>query len=226
MSLAKAQPISFKNVHLCYGEQPVLNDVSVTFGERGISFLVGENGAGKTQMLRCIHGLNTPHSGAISAPPRDKQAFLYQDPILLNRSVADNLYFIRGCPAAPAAHFDEQFNAIIERLTLLDLLSENALTLSGGQRKRVALARLLLQRADCYLFDEPGANIDRKNNRIIESTIAERVQCGHKIVIATHDFLQLERLFCNGRDEILVLKNGRLAYKAQRPTTELFSQYL
>lgn len=225
-ALKSLLPIQFSNVNLQYANKPILQSLDLAFSAHGISFLLGENGAGKTQILRCIHGLSTPNSGHINAPPRQQQAYLHQAPILLNRSVKENLYFIRGCLAAPESLFDQQFDAVIQRFALSDLLSQSASTLSGGQRKRVALARLFLQQANCYLFDEPAANIDRKTNRIIESAISERAEQGYKIIITTHNFFQLQRLFCEGRDEVLVIKNGRLATIAKHTDSDLFNRYL
>lgn len=218
--------IQFDAVCLAYDKQSIFQDLSLTFSTRGISFLLGENGAGKTQILRCIHKLSIPNSGIVSAPPRIHQAYLRQTPVLLNRSVRDNLRFVRGTPVAPAAYVDRVFDTVVDRFELQPLLTRQATTLSGGQRKRVAVARLFLQRANCYLFDEPTANIDRTNNRLIESAIDECVQNNHKVIMTTHDFLQLQRLFCEGRDELLIIKNGRLACTAKRPTSELFNQYL
>ncbi|PID64563.1 MAG: hypothetical protein CR963_00330 [Gammaproteobacteria bacterium] len=225
-STAPPAAITLQAVNLQYQNKPILQSLSLSFAPRGISFLMGENGAGKTQMLRCIHGLSTPNSGHISAPPIEQQAFLQQIPILLNRSVLANLRFIRGCPMAPAAHFDREFANVIERFTLGDLLSQAALTLSGGQRKRLAAARLFLQQANCYLLDEPGANIDQHNSRLIESAIQQRVDSGAKAIVTTHDFFQLQRLFRPGRDEMIIIKNGQLAATSRHPDSELLRRYL
>ncbi len=203
--------VIFDKVNLSYGKKSIFKSLSISFSSTGISFLLGENGAGKTQLLRCIHGLVIPQQGSVFAPPRIEQAYLFQFPLLLNRSVLANLYFIRGCPVSPKHYFDRRLQQVIDDLSLTPLLSQSAMTLSGGQKKRVAVARFLLQKASCCLLDEPSTNLDKKNSQILEQAIVEKVNRQQKIIIATHDFFHLQRLFVTGRDELLVIKDGAIA---------------
>ncbi len=203
--------VIFDKVSLSYGKKNVFKSLNISFSATGISFLLGENGAGKTQLLRCIHGLVTPQQGSILAPPRAEQAYLLQAPLLLNRSVLANLYFIRGCPVSPKHYFDSQLQQVIDDLSLAPLLSQSAMTLSGGQKKRLATARFLLQKANCWLLDEPSANLDKKNTQIIEQAVTKKVNQQQKVILATHDFFHLQRLFVTGRDELLVIKDGVVA---------------
>ncbi len=218
--------VIFDKVSLSYGKKSIFKALTVAFSATGISFLLGENGAGKTQLLHCIHGLVIPQQGSIFVPPRAEQAYLFQSPLLLNRSVLANLYFIRGCPASPKHYFDCRLQQVIDDLSLTPLLSQSAMTLSGGQKKRLAVARFLLQKASCWLLDEPSANLDKKNNQIIEQAITEKVSQQQKVIVATHDFFHLQRLFVEGRDELLIIKNGTLAARSMTLNVDELSHYL
>ncbi|MPV86741.1 ATP-binding cassette domain-containing protein [Ostreibacterium oceani] len=209
-------PICLNKLTLSYGEKSVVDALNLTFQATGISFLLGHNGAGKTQLLKLIHGINQPSSGTIKAPVLNEQAYLQQQPILLNRSVMQNLQFIRASQVCRADYFDARINDIIQQLDLAYLLSQNTLTLSGGEKKRVALARLLLQEATLYLIDEPSANVDLSTNQTIESVINHLADTGKKIILTLHDLAQLKRLFQPSRDEIIVLRKGRLVEKTQQ----------
>lgn len=216
-----AAGIELQDIDLCYGAQVVFSQLNLRLMPTGISFIIGSNGVGKTQLLRLIHGLVQSDRGNVVSPPTVQQAFLQQTPILLNRSVKANLRFIRGSAVCSVQQFQQRFDNVVERFLLMPLLAKAIQQLSGGERKRVAVARLFLQQASCYLFDEPAANIDWHNNFIIESAMTELIEQNKKVIITTHDFFQIERLFRQGRDELWVIKNGRVADHLVAPT---FSQ--
>lgn len=209
--------IAVKAVDLCYANKVVFKQLNIDFSAAGISFIIGENGSGKTQLLYLLHGLVQPDSGLVVAPKTQQQAFLQQTPILLNRNVGENLRFIKATAVCSARYFKANYQQVIAQFQLENILRQNVNTLSGGQRKRVAMARLFLQQADYYLLDEPAANIDHHNNLVIESALRRLLEQKKKIIIATHDFFQIRRLFTVGSDEILVLKNGQLIQRLSQP---------
>lgn len=225
MSEKATTAIMLRQVTIAYQHKSILDGLNISLSASGISFIIGENGAGKTQLLRLIHGLIPAHSGQVLAPDKNRQAFLQQSPILLNRNVLENLRFIRGTSVCPAPHFDHQLTAIIQQFDLQDLLTQNVHTLSGGQQKRVALARLFLQQADCYLFDEPNANIDYQSSRLIETAINTLIKENKKVLLTTHDFFQIQRLFQVGRDEIFILKKGQLIDHLTQPNVAQLNNY-
>ncbi|MBS9777395.1 MAG: ATP-binding cassette domain-containing protein [Gammaproteobacteria bacterium] len=203
--------IILDNVFLTLQNRIIFNDLSITFKSHGISFIMGDNGAGKTQLLRTIHGLVKPNQGQVDVPFSNTQAFLYQSPILLSKSVEGNLRFVRGTRVCSEERFDKYYQSVVSFFLLADILRQPVSSLSGGQKKRVALARLFLQSADYYLLDEPSANIDRTNNLLIDKFVNQMVDEGKKVLMTTHDYPQLARLFVEGRDEIVCLKDGTCA---------------
>lgn len=218
--------VSLQSADLVLKKQLILNQLTVEFKSTGISLLVGENGAGKTQILRTIHGLAQLDSGSVNAPPKNRQAFLYQNPQLLQRSVKDNLRFIRNSSVSSGNYFDAHFETVLRLFELERLLTHPVKQLSGGQQKRVALARLFLQEAECFLLDEPTANMDWQTIQLIEQAIEKLIQKNQKVIIATHDILHIERLFKNTRDELLMIKNGQLLWKTDHFSHEKLKQHL
>ncbi len=217
---ASLPPICLESVCLSYGEKSIFSSLSMQFSAQGMSFLVGENGAGKTQLLRLIHGLVNADAGQVKAANKLKQAYLPQVPLLLNRSVQENLYYIRGTAVCQSDYFNSVIDATIDDFELRPLLSIQAGKLSGGQRKRVAIARLFLQQSDYYLLDEPSANLDYHQNLLLESKLNQVLDKGKKIIMSSHDYFQLERLFTPNRDEIWLLKAGDVLERMTRLDVE------
>ena len=105
----------------------ILHDVSATLAAP-VTVILGANGAGKSQLLRSVHGLAQPSSGQINAP--SEQAMVFQETLVLNRSVADNLKFAR-----PGA-CDSQIQSSLEQVQLSHLADRPAPLLSLGEKQR------------------------------------------------------------------------------------------
>jgi|GEM_PF-6422974 len=222
----KNSVISLRAVDLYFQKKRIFEKLCLSLSSGGISFLVGENGAGKSQLLRMINGIIVPDSGEISRPNTVEQAYLNQQPILLNRSVYSNLYFIGRGSVSSRRYVERKIQAIIELFQLQHYLQQPVVTLSGGQQKRVAIARLFLQKAQYYLLDEPSANIDHSSNLLIENSIGELLSNGKKVIISSHDFFQIERLFKKGQDEIHLIGQGRCLHSMNTLDLDYLSEYL
>lgn len=217
--------VSLKGICLTLNQSVIFKDFSLNFKATGLSLLIGANGSGKTQLLRLIHGLSQPQSGRVIAPDLARQALLYQTPVLLERSGQENLNFIKKSPLFEKVAF-ERLPELIKQFELKDLLHQPVRYLSVGQQKRLAMARLLLQTADCYLLDEPTANVDFNTTILLESVIEQLIKQKKKVILTTHDFLQMQRLFKPERDEILLLSDGKLIKQANRLDMAYFKDYL
>ncbi len=177
--------------------------------------VVGPNGAGKTTMLRLLNFLEAPNAGmlhfrgqAVSQPApldlRRRVTTLFQRPALLNRSVRDNVtYGLRLRNQRPGAAVDR----LLERLDLVELAEAPAISLSGGEAQRTALARALAVDPEVLLLDEPTANLDPYNLSVVEQMVqAVRREQRHTAVIVTHNVFQARRL----ADRVAMLHEGRL----------------
>lgn len=185
----------------------ILNDVGATLAAP-VTAILGANGAGKSQLLRSIHGLAQPSRGQIHAT--GDQAMVFQETLVLNRSVADNLKFAR--PGATDAEIQQS----LERVQLSHLASRPAPLLSLGEKQRLAMARALITQPKLLLLDEPSASLDLQSSQVLESIIAELSDV--QVVLVTHSLAQAKRL----ADEVVFLHQGRLL--EQTPATQFFDR--
>ncbi len=195
-----------QNVSKTYQDRRVL-DVDHLRIRRGEVFaMVGPSGAGKSTFLRLLNFLEPPTTGRIrfldaefavgqQVPLRLRRRVttVFQRPILLNRSVRANVgYGLRVRNHGPVT---ERVEEALNKVGLTDLARRRASTLSGGEAQRVALARAIVLRPDVLLLDEPTANLDPYNVRLIEEIIQERNQEeGITLVVVTHNVFQAKRL--------------------------------
>jgi tungstate transport system ATP-binding protein len=165
--------------------------------------VIGPSGCGKSTLLRLLQFLERPTSGRLwfegrevdSEPPvevRRRVTTVFQRPIVLSRSVRANLSYglrVRGVAARPG-----EIDHLLDGLGLTPLAHASARTLSGGEIQRVSFARALAFDPDVLLLDEPTANLDPRNVRLVEDLIRERQSQGVTMVLATHQIFQARRL--------------------------------
>ena len=173
--------------------------VSFTLAPKGFTMVIGPNGAGKTTLLRLMHGLQRCSGGAVTwavpaAAAREKQAFVFQSPIMMRRRVVECLAYpllLRGVPK-PAAR--AQATASARRFGLGALLESWAPLLSGGEKQKLSLARALIIEPEILFLDEPCANLDGRATREIETILQDVQARGTRLVMSTHDMGQARRL--------------------------------
>jgi tungstate transport system ATP-binding protein len=189
--------------------------------------LVGPSGAGKSTLLRQLNFLEQPAAGYLTfensklngaMPPlelRRKVTTVFQQPVLLNRSVAANVAYgleVRGQNKKAVVPIVAQ---ALARVGLSKLAHKPARTLSGGEAQRVALARALVIQPRVLLLDEPTANLDPYNVKLIEDIMAEVNREGAiTVVLVTHNVFQAKRV----AHRTGLLLEGRLIEIADTPT--------
>jgi molybdate transport system ATP-binding protein len=185
-------------------------DVSATLSG-GATALYGPSGAGKTTLLELIAGIRRPRSGFIEingrvmndtgtfVPPRERRVgYVPQDDALFPHLTVRRNVFYGG---------DSNADDVIDALEIKPLLDRGVQRLSGGERKRVALARALVTRPDVLLLDEPLAGVDLPlRDRVLEYLLRVRDQFPIPTVYVTHHMQEAEAI-C---DEIVVLERGRV----------------
>lgn len=187
-----------------YNGRNVLNVREMTVERGEILALVGPSGAGKSTLLRLLNFLETPAGGQITfdnnlvqgtlpLETRRRVTTVFQRPVLLQRSVVANLQYGMGLRREKLSL--QAQNYWLEKLGLTKLASQSAVKLSAGEAQRVALARALLVSPDVLLLDEPTANLDPYNVRLIEEIVREEnAQRGMTVVFVTHNVFQARRL--------------------------------
>ncbi|MEM6281667.1 MAG: phosphate ABC transporter ATP-binding protein [Chloroflexota bacterium] len=208
-----------------YGNRTVLRVATLDIRQGENLAVVGPSGAGKSTLLRLLVLLENPARGDIRLQIGDKVfnqrtatisqrrqiAMVFQHPALLSRSVWKNVAYsleIRG-----EADVRSRVQIMLEKVSLGHLTQKPAHTLSGGEKQRVAIARALITQPQVLILDEPTANLDPQNIRIIEQLIHE--QCEQTTVImVTHNIFQAKRL----ADRVALLLDGKIIEIATNKT--------
>jgi tungstate transport system ATP-binding protein len=214
-------PGAVNEVSFVAGGRAIVDRVSFTLEAGPRTVILGANGAGKSVLMRLMHGLLAPTTGTITWArdnPQRRQAMVFQRPVMLRRSALANLEYGLGLARVPAAERRTLALAALERVGLAYLAQRSARVLSGGEQQRLALARAWALRPQVLFLDEPTANLDPSATREIESEIAAVHADGVKIVMTTHNLGQARRL----GDEILFLHQGRLLERS--PVQRFFKQ--
>ena len=195
----------------------VLDIESLQIDACKVSAVVGPSGGGKTTLLRILNRMTTPDSGKVlffgesveEIDPvhlRRKVVMLTQMPVIFAGTVQENLLI--GCRLAdmeePGA---EAVQAIMTRVGLDKELSADAAQLSGGEKQRLALARVMLMEPEVMLLDEPSASLDEETESLIFDLVTGYCrERGKTLVMVTHS----ERSFTGYYDTLIRIRGGRV----------------
>lgn len=182
--------LTVEDVAAFRGETLVLRDVTFRVPAGGALILSGPNGSGKSTLLRLLAGLVRPASGRVSWYGQDaledltehgrRVAYLgHQDAVKLGLTVTENLRFAAAVSALPIA-------AALEAVNLSALADLPARMLSAGQKRRLALSRLVLSRAALWLLDEPTLGLDAASIARFGAMLSAHRAQGGSVVAATH----------------------------------------
>jgi NitT/TauT family transport system ATP-binding protein len=188
--LLEADPLRVHNVTLSYGGEPVLEGASLTVGDCQFVSLVGPSGSGKSSLLRVIMGLQQPLAGTVETGLEPSQiGILFQDDALLPwRTARDNValgLIFNGVERKKALADADTW---LRRLGLAGFEDRFPRHLSGGQRKRVALAQVLVMKPKLILMDEPFASLDAiVRARVVQDVVSLVEQECISVLLVTHD---------------------------------------
>lgn len=211
-------PITLESAEVRKSGKPLLGPLDLTLGPKGFTIVMGPNGAGKSTLLKTLHGMERLRGGRRSwAVPQDaalaRQAFVFQTPVVLRRSVLDNVSYplaLRGTPKAEAQAAARHWLSVVG---LEGAAAQRASDLSGGERQKMALARALITEPEVLLLDEPCANLDGRATREIETLLLNAYRDNMRIVMATHDLGQARRL----ASDVVFLHQGQLQEHTPAP---------
>ena len=173
-----------------YGTEPVIEGVNLEVAPGKFVSLVGPSGSGKTSILRAVSGLLTPRSGSIELNgSSDSLGFLFQDDALLPwRTARENVALGLRIRKLPTKAAESEANAWLARLGLEGFGARFPHELSGGQRKRVAIAQILALKPKLLLMDEPFASLDAIVRTRITQELLNWVEREHlSVLLVTHD---------------------------------------
>ncbi|MFR1516912.1 MAG: ATP-binding cassette domain-containing protein [Evtepia gabavorous] len=183
--------LSAEHISLNFGLKPLLDDVTLYLSQGDKVGLIGINGTGKSSFLRVLAGQQPPDQGSVTRDPNVQVCFLPQNPPMeAGATVLEQVF--AGFSPDTRALLDYEAKAMLTRLGLTDF-AQPVGTLSGGQRKRVALAAVLLHPADVLILDEPTNHLDSDMVLWLEDRLRKFTG---GLVMVTHDRYFLERV-CN-----------------------------
>jgi len=183
-----------------YSGRTVVNEIEISIGQRSIVGLLGRNGAGKTTTFRMLIGMIIPDRGTvifegtdITSLPMYKRArlgmgYLSQEPSVFQRlSVADNLRAILETMSITTAQREHQTDMLIERFDLGEVKNSQARFLSGGERRKLEIARAMVTNPSLILLDEPFSGVDPIAVEELQDEIRRLVDSGVSILITDHN---------------------------------------
>ena len=224
--------IELRNVTKSFGENTILRDISLKIPPGQTTAIIGPSGTGKSVTLKHIVGLLRPDSGQVlcfgtdMATAREAELYkvrkrfgmLFQDGALFDSmSVGDNVSFplVHHAPEMTAKQRREKVEEKLELVGLPGIFDRPTSSLSGGQRKRVGLARAIVTEPEVILFDEPNSGLDPITSDAIDALISEMKEAlGITFIVISHDIVGT----INVADHIAMLYGGNLV--AFKPTQE------
>lgn len=196
--------IEIRGVTKTLQDKTILDTVNLSIRQGEIIALVGPSGSGKSTLLRCMNRLLEPDHGSIifkgkkisTLPPanlRRSLALVHQESIMFPGTVLENIgYGPMLTGNKDTAHW---MQCLSDAGLTADFAEKNAEKLSGGEKKRVALARALAVKPNALLLDEPTAGVDPKNVKKVEQTIVNLSKnLGLTVIWVTHDVSQAQRV--------------------------------
>jgi len=202
-----------------YSGRIVVNEVSITIEQRNIVGLLGRNGAGKTTSFRMIMGMITPNSGSVIFEGQNitklqmyKRArlgigYLSQEPSIFQRlSVRDNLYAILETMSITKAQRNRRADMLIDRFALTEVANSQGRFLSGGERRKLEIARAMVTDPSLILLDEPFSGVDPIAVQDLQHEIRRLVASGVSILVTDHNVERTLEVV----DKAYIIDHGRV----------------
>lgn len=194
--------LKIENLKKNYGDRTVLDIASLNVSKGETVVIVGPNGSGKSTLLKILSGVTDKTEGEFELS--GEVYYLPQQSVPFGKTVRKNILF----SAKDKDEKEERCDEILKRMSLSHLENKKAKGLSGGECQRLALSRILINKADFLLLDEPSSAADIEGTEIIEKAIKEyKKETGCGVLMTTHSPRQARDL----ADRIIMLHEGRIA---------------
>ena len=190
-----------------FGEHRVFDSVDFEVQRGDVLLLVGVNGAGKTTLLRCLAGREVPDAGRVRLGANVTLGFYAQE----HEDIAPTLSVLDNIRRAAPASSEGALRAILGHFGLVgDMAGQQAGTLSGGEKTKLALARLMVAGANLLLLDEPTNNLDPQS---VEALLAALQHYEGTVILVSHDADFVAQL---APERVLLLPQSRMVYFDER----------
>jgi len=200
-----------------YGTRIALSDVDLAFRPGSLVAVIGPNGAGKSTLLKVIAGLLAPFRGTVEVlggPPRahardiayvpQAEAVDWDFPVTVGEVAMMGRYARLGIGRRPSAEDRDRVEAALRTVGMTELRGRQVGALSGGQRRRVFLAKAIAADPELYLLDEPITGVDARTQEDLMDVLESEARTGKTVIASTHDLISAaqrfhQAAFINGR---------------------------
>lgn len=195
--------IEIKELKKEYGDRTVIDIDYLKINDGELAVITGPNGSGKSTLLKLIAKTVKKTQGEIALS--GDVLYLPQQSIALSKTVLGNIMY---CAKGSKADSRKRAEELIAQMGLEALKDKKATGLSGGELQKTALCRLLINKCDLLLLDEPTASADIESTEIIENAILDyKKKTGCTVIMATHSPAQAKKM----ADRVIMLCDGKVA---------------
>lgn len=218
--------IKAENISIRLGDEEILKGISTTFDRGKTNLVIGRSGSGKTVMVKCLIGLITPDEGsiyfedkAIKVMNENEKRILREDTGMLfqggalfdSMNIEENVMFpLRMFSNKKRPEMLARVNEVLKRVELENVNKKFPDEISGGMKKRVSIARAIVNKPKYLFCDEPNSGLDPKTATLIDNLIQEITKENNiTTVVVTHDMNSVMEI----GEKIVFLKNGRIVWE-------------
>lgn len=218
--------IKAENISIRLGDEEILKGISTTFDRGKTNLVIGRSGSGKTVMVKCLIGLFTPDEGsiyfedkAIKVMNENEKRILREDTGMLfqggalfdSMNIEENVMFpLRMFSNKKRPEMLARVNEVLKRVELENVNKKFPDEISGGMKKRVSIARAIVNKPKYLFCDEPNSGLDPKTATLIDNLIQEITKENNiTTVVVTHDMNSVMEI----GEKIVFLKNGRIVWE-------------
>ncbi len=218
--------IKAENISIRLGDEEILKGISTTFDRGKTNLVIGRSGSGKTVMVKCLIGLFTPDEGSIYFEDkaikvmndnekrilREDTGMLFQGGALFDSmNIEENVMFpLRMFSNKKRPEMLDRVNEVLKRVELENVNKKFPDEISGGMKKRVSIARAIVNKPKYLFCDEPNSGLDPKTATLIDNLIQEITKENNiTTVVVTHDMNSVMEI----GEKIVLLKNGRIVWE-------------
>ena len=178
--------LSVKNLTCSRNNRSILGNISLTLNKAQIISLYGPNGSGKTTLLKTLANILSYSEGIITKKAKEICFLGHTNCLKTNLTVKENLSFWNGI------YDGDTLEKAISSLKLQDIINIPIAQLSAGQKRKVALARLVISKSEVWLLDEPYSALDKENLLLFNQAIVGHLQTNGGIIMSSHTPIEFE----------------------------------